>query len=142
MRPPSSHWIPTKLTSSPTSSYSTPASVSATLQLFLGSLSISKYVSSLKAKFFSRLKAFRCISASLWGSSKESFSVLYKAFFRPLLTYASPEWFLYHQIGTPSPSGKSRHLWLPFVLRYYTSSLRGVSISPASHPDSFCSVIL
>ena len=56
-------------------------------------LSFSKHVSSLKAKFFPRLKALRCISASSWGPSKESLSVLYKAFLRPLLTYASPGWF-------------------------------------------------
>ena len=56
-------------------------------------LSFSKHVSSLKAKFFPRLKALRCISASSWGPSKESFSLLYKAFLRPLLTYASPGWF-------------------------------------------------
>ena len=37
VRPPSSQWILTKLTSSPTSSYSAPASVSIPLQLFLGS---------------------------------------------------------------------------------------------------------
>ena len=37
VRPPSSQWIPTKLTSSPTSSYLAPASVSIPLQLFLGS---------------------------------------------------------------------------------------------------------
>ena len=37
VRPPSSQWIPTKLTSSPTSSYSAPASVSIQLQLFSGS---------------------------------------------------------------------------------------------------------
>ena len=37
VRPPFSQWIPTKLTSSPTSSYSVPASVSIPLQLFLGS---------------------------------------------------------------------------------------------------------
>ena len=34
VRPPSSQWIPTRLTSSPTSSYSAPASVSIPLQLF------------------------------------------------------------------------------------------------------------
>ena len=28
-----------------------------------------------------------------WGPSKESLSLLYKAFLRPLLTYDSPEWF-------------------------------------------------
>ena len=37
VRPPSSQWIPTRLTSSPTSSYSAPASVSIPLQLFSGS---------------------------------------------------------------------------------------------------------
>ena len=55
--------------------------------------SFSKHVSSLKAKFFPRLKALRCISASSWGPSKESLSVLYKSFFWFLLTYASPGWF-------------------------------------------------
>ena len=55
-------------------------------------LSFSKHVSSLKAKFFPRLKALRCISASSWGPSKESLFVLYKSFLRPLLTYASPGW--------------------------------------------------
>ena len=43
VRPPSSQWIPTKLTSSPTSSYSGPASVSIPLQLFLGSPSAALY---------------------------------------------------------------------------------------------------
>ena len=60
--------------------------------------SFSEIVSSLKAKFFPRLKALRCISASSWGPAKESpsvnsFSVVYKVFLRPLLTYASPGWF-------------------------------------------------
>ena len=56
-------------------------------------LSFSKHVSSLKAKFFSRFKALRCISASSWGHSKESLSVLYKSFLRSLLACASPGWF-------------------------------------------------
>ena len=56
-------------------------------------LSFSKDVSSLKAKFFPRVKALRCISALSWGPSKESLSVLYKSFLRSLLTYASPGWF-------------------------------------------------
>ena len=95
VRPGSSQWIPTRLTSSPTSSYSAPASVSIPLPTFLGvtfnrTLFFSKHVSSLKAKFFPRLKALRCISASSWGHSKESLSVLYKSFLRSLLTYASP----------------------------------------------------
>ena len=53
----------------------------------------SKHVSSLKAKFFPRLKALPCISASSWGSSKESLSLLSKSFYRSLLTYALPGWF-------------------------------------------------
>ena len=56
-------------------------------------LSFSKHVSSLKAKFFPRLKALRCISASSSGPSKESLFVLYKSFLQLLLTYASPRWF-------------------------------------------------
>ena len=56
-------------------------------------LSFSKHVSLLKAKFFPRLKALRCISTSSWGPSKESLSVLYKSFLWSLLTYTSPRWF-------------------------------------------------
>ena len=36
-----------------------------------------------------------CVSASSWGLSKESLSLLHKAFLRPLFTYASPGWFLF-----------------------------------------------
>ena len=43
-------------------------------------LSLSKHVSSLKAKFFPRLKALRCISVSSWGPSKQSLFLLYKAY--------------------------------------------------------------
>ena len=56
-------------------------------------LSFSKHVSSLKAKFFPRLKALRCISASSWGPSKESLYLLYESSLRSLLTYASLGWF-------------------------------------------------
>ena len=56
-------------------------------------LSFSKHISSLKAKFFPRLKVLRCISDSSRGPSKESFFLLCKSFLRSLLTYASPEWF-------------------------------------------------
>ena len=55
--------------------------------------SYSKHVSSLKAKFFPRLKVLRSISASSWGPSKKSLSLLYKSFLRSLLTYPSPGWF-------------------------------------------------
>ena len=53
-------------------------------------LSLCKHVSSLKAKFFPRLKALRYISASSWGPSKECLSLQYKFFLRPLLIYPSP----------------------------------------------------
>ena len=56
-------------------------------------VSFSKHVSSLKAKFFPRLKALRCISAYSWDPSKESLSLLYKSFLWSLLTYAPPRWF-------------------------------------------------
>ena len=55
-------------------------------------LSFSKHVSSPKATFFQRLKMLRCISASSWGTAKESLSLLYKSFFWSLLTYASRGW--------------------------------------------------
>ena len=61
--------------------------------IFDRTLSFSKHVSSLKAKFFPRLKALRCMSASSWGPSKESLYFLYKSFLRSLLIYASPGWF-------------------------------------------------
>ena len=97
MRPPFSQWIPTKLTSSPTFLYSTSLSVSIPSTFsgvtFDRTLSFSKHVSLLKAKFFPRLRALRRISASSWGPSQESLSLLYKSFLRPLLTYASPRWF-------------------------------------------------
>ena len=60
---------------------------------FNRTLFFSKHVSSLKAKFFPRLKTGRCTSASSWGPFKESLSLLYKSILRPLLTYASPGWF-------------------------------------------------
>ena len=153
MRPPSFQWIPTKLTSSPISSYSAPRLRFNPTPTFLGvtfdrTLSFSKHVSSLKAKFFPRLKALRCISAFSWGPSKESLSLLYKAFLRPLLTYASPGWFpflkrhQFHQIGTPPPSGQSRHHRLPLVLPYPSTTHRGLSTSPTSHPDSLHSFFL
>ena len=62
---------------------------------FYRTLSFSKHVSSLKAKLFSRVKALRCISA---------FSLLYKAFLRPLLTF-SFYCYQHYQLGRPILSG-------------------------------------
>ena len=47
-----------------------------------------------------------------------------------------PKRYQYHQIGTPSPSGQSRHHRLPLVLPYPSTTHRGFSTSPASHSDS------
>ena len=67
--------------------------------IFLGvtfnrTLSFSKHVSSLKAKFFPRLKALRCISASSWDSSKKSSLFCTKLFFDPFSHMLHPDGFL------------------------------------------------
>ena len=92
---------------------------------FDSTLSFSKHASLLKAKFFPRLKALCCISASSWDTSKESLSVLYKSFLRlpPHLRFARMISFSkchqFHQIGTPLPSGQLHHHRLPVVLHYF-----------------------
>ena len=94
-------------------------------------VSFSKHVSLPKAIFFPRLKPLCCISASSWGPSKESLSLLYKSFLRSLLTYASPgmvsfpKRYQFHQTGMPPPSGQSCHHRLPLTLPYLSASLRG-----------------
>ena len=60
---------------------------------FNRTLSFSKHVALLKAKFFPRLKVLRYICGFSWSPSKESLSLLYKVFLLPLLTYAPPGWF-------------------------------------------------
>ena len=111
-------------------------------------LSFSKHVSSLKAKFFPRLKALRCISASSWGPSKESLSVLYKSFLRPLLTYVSPGWFPFlsatnftklerlHRAASRAITGCLSSFPIPLLLTE-------ASLPPlTSHSDAFHSFIL
>ena len=61
---------------------------------FNRTLSFFEHVSSLKAKFFPHLKALRYISASSWGLSKESPSLLYKSFFGPFSLMLHPDGFL------------------------------------------------
>ena len=97
LRHPSSQWIPTKLTSSSISSYSAPASVSAPLQFFRvtvdRTLSFSKHVSLLKAKFFPRFMTLRCISASSWSISPCACPSLFcaKLFFGPFSRMLHPD---------------------------------------------------
>ena len=57
-------------------------------------LSFSKHVSSLKAKFFPHLKALRCISASSWGPSKESLFCI-NLFFDLFSLTLHPDGFLF-----------------------------------------------
>ena len=56
-------------------------------------LSFGAHVQSLCSKFYLCHKALRSIATAPWGPTKEALSLLYKAFVRPVLTYASPEWF-------------------------------------------------
>ena len=72
--------------------------------------------------------ALRCISASSWGISEEPLSLLYKAFLRPLLTYASPEWFPFlkhyrfyqigtlHRVASRTITGCPSSIFIPFLL--------------------------
>ena len=56
-------------------------------------LSFGAHVQSLCSKFYPRHNTLRSIATASWGPTKESLSLLYKAFVRPVLTYASPGWF-------------------------------------------------
>ena len=56
-------------------------------------LSFGAHVQSLCSKFYPRYKALRSIATASSGPTKESLSLLYKAFVRPVLSYASPGWF-------------------------------------------------
>ena len=58
-------------------------------------LSFKHHVLPLRKKFHSRFRAFCSIPSASWGPSKESLCTLYKAFIRPILTYASPSWFFF-----------------------------------------------
>ena len=108
-------------------------------------LSFFKQISSLIAKFCPRLKALCCISAFSALMSPSLFCI--NLFFGSISLTLHPDGlhskhYQFHQIGTPSPSGQSRHHRLPPVLPYFTSSLRGFFTSSTSHPDSFHSAIL
>ena len=112
---------------------------------FVCTLSFSKHVSLLKVKFFLHLKALCCISASSWALSKESLSVLYKSFCRPLLTYASPGWFPFLNVTNPTkldrleqPVAPSLAVFRPPLSLCFSPSF---FTSPTSHPDSFHSFI-
>ena len=56
-------------------------------------LSFGAHVQSLCSKIYPRHKALRSIATASWGPTKESLSLLHKAFVRSVLTYAFPGWF-------------------------------------------------
>ena len=56
-------------------------------------LSFGAHLQSLCSKLYPRHKVLRSIATASWDSTKESLSLLYKAFVRPVLTYASRGWF-------------------------------------------------
>ena len=56
-------------------------------------LSFGAHVQSLRSKFYPCHKALRSIATASWGPTKESLSLLYIAFLRSVLTYATPGWF-------------------------------------------------
>ena len=91
-------------------------------------LSFSKHVSSLKAKFFPRLKALRCISASSWAP------LLYKSFVRPLLTYASPAWFPFQSVTNITKLGRLHRAASRAITGYLSSSPIPLFLSEASLP--------
>ena len=119
-RPPSSQWIPTKLTSSPTSLYSTPPlSASIPLQLFLGSLSTSLFPS------FQDLMLCLCFLMGINLYQKNLFLFCLKDFFAPFLLTLHPDGFLYLAIPI-LPN------WNPFTERLVAPSL-AASRPPSSH---------
>ena len=109
--------------------------------IFDRTYSFSKHVSSLKAKFFPCLKTLRCISASSWGPSLFCIKLFFGPFSRFTRMVSFLKRYQYHQIGTPPPSGQSRHHRLPIVLPYPSTTHRGFSTSATSHSDSFHSFI-
>ena len=101
-------------------------------------LSFSKHLSLSKAKFFFPLKTLRCISASSWGSSRESLFLLHKVFLRQLFTYVSPGRFPFLSF-TSDTKLKCFH---QVASRAITGCLCGASSSPTSRPNSFLPVFV
>ena len=126
----------------------TPTFLGAT---FNRTLSFSKHVSSLKAKFFHVSRPYT-VSLFLHGGPLRSLSLFCtNLFFGPFSPTLHPDGFLsywnqmryqFHQIGTPPPSGQSRHHRLPLVLPYPSTTHRGFSTFPTSRSDSLHSFIL
>ena len=96
--------------------------------------SFSKYVSSLKTKFFPSLKALHCIFGSSWGLSKESLFVLYKAFLRFVFTCASPEWFSFLSVTNITKLERLHRTFSCVITGCLSSPLIPLLFSEASLP--------
>ena len=100
---------------------STPAFLGLT---FDRTLSFSNHVCSLKAEFFPRLKALRCISACSWGPLRSPSLSCIKLFFGPFSPMPDPDGFFSQA--------------LPISSNWNASSERPVAPSPAaSRPPLF-----
>ena len=100
-------------------------------------LSFGAHVQSLCSKFYPRNKALRSIATASWGPTKESLSLLYKAFVCPMLTYTSPGWFPFLCNQSPGSSTQScmqGHYWLPLFHTLLTTPSRGPN--PSAKADS------
>ena len=99
-------------------------------------LSFGKHVSSLKAKFFPRLMALLCISTSSWGPSKESFSLLYKAFFSvpSHILYTSLRWFSFLGVTNITKLERLHRAASRAITGFLSSSPIPLLLSEASFP--------
>ena len=110
---------------------------------FNRTLSFTKHVSSLKVKFFPRIKALRCISASSWGPCLFCIKLfLGPSHLRFTRMVSFRKRYQSCKIGTPPSSGQSRHHRLPLVVPYPSTTHRGFFTSPTSYSDSLYSVFL
>ena len=113
VRPSFSQWIPTKLTSSPTSSYSAPASVSIQLQLFKGSplIALFSFLSIYllwrrSSSHVSRLYAVSLLPRDVLLRSPSLFCInlFFSLFSRFTQMVSFSKRYQYHQIERPPPS--------------------------------------
>ena len=91
------------------------------------------------SKFYPSHKALHSIATASWGPTKESLSLLYKAFVRPVLTYASPGVPIPLQHCNQAPGSSTQscmqgHYWLPLFHPLLITPSRGPT--PSSKADS------
>ena len=139
MRPLFSQWITTKLTSSPTFSYSTLISVSTPLQLFLGSPSTAIFADGQIFPLSRSLSLYFCFLLGPLGFLR----LVYNAFLWPLLTYASPRWFPFLSVTNITKLERLHRATSRTITGCLSSSPIPLLLSETSlflhtsHPDSF-----